>query len=61
MSEEKKETITLTLDPENQTTTTVLTEPALAAPTQEITKPTEPLADVKIDHDLFNELSLIHI
>lgn len=55
MSEEKKETITLTLDPENQTTTTVLTEPALAAPTQEITKPTEPLADVKIDHDLFNE------
>ena len=43
MSEEKKETITLTLDPENQTTTTVLTEPALAAVSYtHLTLPTTP-------------------
>ncbi|WP_276932673.1 toxic anion resistance protein [Dubosiella newyorkensis] len=55
MSEENKETITLTLDPESEATTTVLTEPILTSSKQEIEKPSEPLADIKIDPGLFNE------
>ncbi len=55
MSEENKETITLTLDPESEAATTVLTEPILTSSKQEIEKPSEPLADIKIDPGLFNE------
>ncbi|WP_303032453.1 toxic anion resistance protein [Dubosiella newyorkensis] len=55
MSEENKETITLTLDPESEATTTVLTEPILTSSKQEIEKPSEPLAEIKIDPGLFNE------
>lgn len=52
MTEENKETISLTLEPEQEPVSRTLTEPALATPKQEVA---EPLADVHIDTTQFSE------
>nr|WP_300921248.1 toxic anion resistance protein [uncultured Dubosiella sp.] len=53
MPEEKKETITLTLEPEKEEMKEILTDPILSSPKQEVAA--EPLSDIKIDTSQFSE------
>lgn len=52
MPEEKKETISLTLEPEEKKEEVTLVDPLLAHPKQEVA---EPLADIRIDTKQFSE------
>lgn len=52
MPEEKKETISLTLEPEEKKEEVTLVDPILAHPKQEVA---EPLADIRIDTKQFSE------
>lgn len=49
----KKETITLTLEPEKEEMKEILTDPILSSPKQEVAA--EPLSDIKIDTSQFSE------
>lgn len=54
MSEENKDVITLTLNPEEEEVKTVLSEPVLTQPKQEVSRK-EPLEDIKIDEKIFSD------